>query len=60
MTTHYGFSISNSAEQQAWFHTRAAAEQFNSACGGELGEVETTDTADQPNVMDTIENPWAL
>lgn len=56
--TMYGFSRANSGEEAAWFHTLEAAERFNAACGGILGDVETTDSARPADVMDTPETPW--
>jgi len=57
-TTFYGFSISNASHEPAWFHSREAAARFNEACGGELGEIETTNAANPSDVLDTLETPW--
>ena len=56
--TYYGFSVANRGEQPAWFNSREAAERFNAACGGHLGEIETTNEPDAGDVMDTTETPW--
>lgn len=58
MKTYYGFRAANSSEDPAWFHTRAAAERFNAACGGELGDIETTTEPDAADIMDTEDTPW--
>lgn len=56
----YGFTSANRGEEPAWFHTQAAAERFNAACGGQLGPVQTTDTAAPEDILDTIEIPWVV
>ena len=58
MKTYYGFSVLNRGEEAAWFHTREAAERFNSACCDICGEIETTESPDPEDVMDTAETPW--
>ena len=59
-TTHYGFKTANRGEQSAWFHSAEAAARFNAACGGELGEIETTTEAEPADIMDTPEKPWTV
>jgi hypothetical protein len=56
--TLYGFSNANASDEPAWFYSREAAERFNAACGGNLGEIETTNDAEQGDIMDTVDKQW--
>lgn len=58
MKTYYGFNIANHSEEPAWFHTREAAARFNAACGGELGDIQTTQSPVPGDVMDSAQTPW--
>lgn len=60
MTTYYGFKKANRDEQSAWFNTAEAASRFNVACGGDLGNVETTTDASKEDIMDTPETAWTI
>ena len=56
--TYYGFAKSNTSDQPAWFHTRAAAHRFAIACGWADAEIETSTDVDADDIMDTAETAW--
>jgi len=54
----FGFSHANKSDEPAWFCTEAAAWRFAEACGWEDAEIETNDSPDQADIMDSPDKPW--
>lgn len=56
--TFYGFSIANREEQPAWFYHEQSAVNFGAACGFTDNPVETTDEAEESDILDTPDTIW--
>jgi hypothetical protein len=58
MNTFYGFSVANYEGKPAWFHTLEAAQRFADACGFPMSDIETTESAQPQDILDTQDEPW--